>query len=170
MTGHRDPSARRALIALLLAPVLPVLLVEGWDSVGGASTRGEPSIGGAALFALYALVMAEGLTVVLGGVALAALWHRTRMSLPLAAMVGGAVAAVPFAAIKAVPAIDLCDSGTYSGSYNGHLTFIANEKTPHGLWRDVVALGQWFGLGAIGGATFRLICRPGTRSAGIDAS
>jgi len=117
------------------------------------------AIAGAALLAVYTLIVAEVIAVVFGGIALVALWYKVRFSFSVALLVGGAVAALPIAILVGLSSIDIGGSGTYSASYNGHLTVINNVKTGYGMWRDFIAFSLLFGLGTLGGATFWLVCR-----------
>jgi len=163
------PTSRRALLALLLAPVPPVLLLFLFDVAERVSAFGSEAILGAALLAIYTLIVAEVLAIVFGGIALVTLWHRVRASLPVALLVGGAVATLPIAVFILLMSIDMGGSGTYNASYNGQSTVIDNKKTAYGLWRDFISLSYLFGLGALGGATFWLICRPKKSAVPSDA-
>ena len=158
MSGTQYPSKRRALTALAVAPIAPVIVIFVLDAIDRASTSGIASVSGAALLAGYMLIVAEMLAFVFGGLALVVLWHRTRVSLPISMLVGAIVAAGPIALVVALMSI-APSSGTYNASYNGRPTVVDNQKTPYGLWRDAVSFAYLFGLGALGGSAFWVICR-----------
>jgi len=165
MDAH--PSIRRALLGLIVAPLPSVLFLFMLDAGDRVFTYGREAIVGAALLSAYTFVVAEALSLIFGSIALGLLWYRVRPTLPICLAVGGIVAALPVAVAILLLSVDLGSNGTYSASLDGRPTVIANTKTAYGYWRDFVTLVQLFALGAIGGATFWLICRP-KRNVAVD--
>lgn len=152
------PTKERAVRALLLAPLLPVGILFLLDAIDRAVQFGVLHIVGAAMLAVYMLVVAEVFSVVLGGAALAALWGRIPFNVFVCALIGGVVAALPFVVFGLIP--EGHDPINYDAWVDGRPTVINGVKTSYGQWRDVLSILQIFALGAIGGGFYWWLCRP----------
>lgn len=151
------PTKRQAKRALLIAPLLPVGILFLLDAIDRAIHIGLLAIVGAAMLALYMLIVVEVFAVVLGGAALAALWKRIPLNPIICAIIGGLVASLPFLVFGLVSALQ--EPIHYDAWIDGKATVVSGVKTSFGHWQDFLAILQIFGLGAIGGAFFWWLCR-----------
>lgn len=152
------PTKERAVRSLLVAPLLPVGILFLLDAVDRAVQFGPIYIAGAAMLAVYTLIVVEFFSVVLGGAALAALWGRIPFNVILCVLIGGLVAALPFVMFGIFSGGQ--EPINYDAWVDGQATVINGVKTPYGQWRDVLANLQIFALGAVGGGFFWWLCRP----------
>jgi hypothetical protein len=152
------PTKERAIRALLVAPLLPVGIIFLMDAVDRAIQFGPLYVVGAAMLAVYVMVVVEVLSAIVGGLVLAVLWRRIPFNVFLCALIGGFVAALPFVIIDLIS--NWQEPINYNASVDGRATVINGVETAYGQWRDVLAMLQIFGLGVIGGGFFWWLCRP----------
>jgi len=151
------PIKKRAIRALLIAPLLPVGILFLLDAVDRAAQFGALYVVGAAMLAFYILAFVEFFTILFGGLTLALLWKRIPFNLLICALVGGFVAALPFLidgliSLTTVP-LD------YDAWDDSHQTVVHGVKTAYGHWQDFIWISEVFGLGMIGGGFFWWLCR-----------
>ncbi len=148
------PPKAAASRALLLAPLLPTGALFLLDSVSRAIQHGPLAIAGAAILAVYVLIVMEVFAVIVGGVLLAAVWERIPFHALVLAVLGGFIASLPLLGLMLLP------QPSFDAWYDGQPTVIDGVKTTYGYWRDALAVGQVFVFGAMGGAFFWWLCRP----------
>ena len=148
------PTKAFAFRALVLAPFLPIGILFVLDSASRTIQQGPLAIAGAALLALYILIVMEVCAVVVGGAVLAAVWERIPFNGLVCAALGGFIANVPLLGLMLLP------QHNFDAWYDGDPTVINGVKTTYGYWRDALAVGEVFVFGAIGGAIFWWLCRP----------
>ena len=158
MMATRYPTKARAIRALLLAPLLPVGILFLLDAVDRAIQFGALAIVGAAMLAVYMLVVVEIFSLVLGGAALATLWGRIPFKIYVCVLTGGLIAALPFVVFGLISAAQ--EPINYDAWVDGRATVINGVKTSDGHWQDFLAILWIFGLGMIGGWFFWWLCRP----------
>jgi hypothetical protein len=152
------PTKKRAIGALLAAPLLPVGVLFVLDAVDRAVHFGAPAIVGAAMLAIYTLIVVEFFSLTLGGITLAALWRRVPLNVLLCSLIGGVVAVLPFLIFGLFSAAQ--EPMNYDAWVDGQATVVNGVKTSYGRWQDFLALLEIFGLGVLGGGFFWWRCRP----------
>jgi hypothetical protein len=165
MSTNSNPEKSKAAGALVIAPLLPVGILFALDGFSRAQQDGPLAIVGAAMLAVYMLVIVEILSITLGSLAISLLWGRIPFNIVVCVIAGGLVAALPFLVFGLIFAAG--EPINYDAWVDGQATVVNGVKTAYGRWRDFLAILQIFGLGMIGGGFFWWLCRP-KKSADIE--
>jgi len=156
MAGYY-PTKSKTRGALVTAPLLPVGILFALDAYSRTMQEGPLAIVGAAMLAVYILVIVEVFSIALGSLAISLLWQRVPFNILICGIAGGLVAALPFLVLGLVFAGG--EPTNYDAWVDGQATVVNGVKTSYGRWRDFVDILQIFGLGVIGGVFFWWLCR-----------